>query len=109
MINLIKQHWQSRTISIKGNLERFNRDNVDLLFFPYRAQVEEEYGNQLLKLAELFENNIQHEDNFNIISNTTEMSARAHIDLSQNIKNLLELPLNDFINETDNIKSYVSY
>jgi hypothetical protein len=37
------------------------------------------------------------------------MSARAHIDLSQYIKNLLELPLNDFINETDNIKSYVSY
>lgn len=47
-------------------------------------------------------------ENFNIISNTTEMSARAHIDLSQNIRNLLESPLNDFVNDQENIKAFVS-
>jgi hypothetical protein len=36
------------------------------------------------------------------------MSARAHIELSQNIKNLLELPLNDFINDQDSIQLYVT-
>lgn len=36
------------------------------------------------------------------------MTARAHIDLSQNITNLLELPLNDFLKGQEHVKHYVS-
>ena len=43
------------------------------------------------------------------MTNTTEMSARAHIDLSVNIRNLLELPLADYIKEQTQIRLYVCY
>jgi hypothetical protein len=36
------------------------------------------------------------------------MSARAHMDLSQNIQNLIESPLNEFLSDQENIKSFVS-
>ncbi|CAO3655393.1 unnamed protein product [Mucor hiemalis] len=36
------------------------------------------------------------------------MTARAHMDLSQNIQNLLELPLNDFLKGQEHVKHYMA-
>lgn len=90
-------------------LEYSNKTTIAIQeFFNERVRIEEEYGSQLLKLSQLFTNNTQHEDSFDIISHTTEMTARAHIDLSQNIKNLLELPLNDFLKGQEHVKHYMT-
>jgi hypothetical protein len=37
------------------------------------------------------------------------MSARAHIDLSQNIRNMLELPLQSYLTDQQSIKIFVTY
>lgn len=36
------------------------------------------------------------------------MNARAHIDLGDNIKNLLELPLNNYLKDQEHIQAFVS-
>lgn len=36
------------------------------------------------------------------------MNARAHIDLGDNIRNLLELPLTDYVQDQENIQTFVS-
>lgn len=71
-----------------------------------RAQIELEYGNQLLKLSETFHTQ---DENFSVLSNTTEMNARAHMDLSDNIKNLLQVPLTNYFKEQETIKSFVRF
>lgn len=37
------------------------------------------------------------------------MNARAHMDLSDNIKNLLQVPLTDYFKEQEVIKSFVRF
>ncbi|KAI9365324.1 hypothetical protein BD770DRAFT_378282 [Pilaira anomala] len=102
--------WSSDKTALNILLEKLdqsNKTNVAIQdFFNQRAQIELEYGTQLLKLSETF--NTQHDENFNIISNTTEMNARAHMDLSENIKNLLEIPLNNYFKEQENIKLFMT-
>lgn len=70
-----------------------------------RAQIEEEYGNALLKLSQSYEV----EDRFSTISTASEMSARAHLDLSQNIRNMLQIPLENYMKEQESIKIFVTY
>lgn len=72
----------------------------------YRAQIEEEYGNQLLELSE---SSHQIEECFGALLTSSEMSARAHIDLSQNMRNMVELPLQSYVTDQENIKLFVTY
>ncbi|KAG2196466.1 hypothetical protein INT47_012667 [Mucor saturninus] len=102
--------WSSDKTALNILLDKLDQSNKTTNaikdFFTERARIEQEYGNQLLKLSETF--NIQHEEEFSIISNTTEMNARAHIDLGDNIKNLLELPLTDYVQDQVNIQTFMT-
>ncbi|KAI8090640.1 hypothetical protein BDF21DRAFT_194504 [Thamnidium elegans] len=101
--------WSSDKAALNiliDRLEQSNKTNVAIQnFFNQRAQIELEYGNQLLKLSETFHTQ---DENFSVLSNTTEINARAHMDLSDNIKNLLEIPLKDYFKEQETIKSFMT-
>ncbi|KAG0169222.1 hypothetical protein DFQ30_003857 [Apophysomyces sp. BC1015] len=70
--------------------------------YEIRAQIEEDYGERLLKLSQLaigkseegsFAESLSH------ISSALETTARAHIDLAQQIQHHLESPLSAFLKE----------
>ncbi|KAL0076505.1 hypothetical protein F4703DRAFT_1883789 [Phycomyces blakesleeanus] len=70
--------------------------------FEKRARIEEEYGQRLLQLSEIslseFEESYStFSESLESIPTATEAAARAHIDLAQHIKQLLETPLAGFI------------
>jgi hypothetical protein len=52
-----------------------------------RVQIEQEYGNRLYKLSQSIL-----ESPFDVLLSTTEITARTHIELSQNISEMLEIP-----------------
>ncbi|KAK4518839.1 uncharacterized protein ATC70_009063 [Mucor velutinosus] len=90
-----------------GKLEASNQSTIAIQnYFAKRAQIEEAYGNQLLELAE---SSHQIEECFSTILTSSEMSARAHVDLGQYIRNMLELPLKNYLADQENIKMFVTY
>lgn len=60
-------------------------------------------------MLELSESSHQIEECFSTILTSSEMSARAHVDLSQNIRNMLELPLKSYLTDQESIKIFVTY
>ncbi|KAI7885859.1 hypothetical protein K492DRAFT_203668 [Lichtheimia hyalospora FSU 10163] len=75
-----------------------------LKVFEKRAQIEQEYGERLLKLSQI--RLLDSEDGNNTfgellesVPTATEATARAHIDLAQQIHHLLEAPLAGFIKD----------
>ncbi|KAJ3303060.1 hypothetical protein HDV03_004221 [Kappamyces sp. JEL0829] len=66
-----------------------------------RAAIEEEYGKKLAKLAKNFtplkEDKGTLLDSLDVLRNEMERSARTHLDLSQDLKAKLAVPLQDFI------------
>ncbi|EPB90842.1 hypothetical protein HMPREF1544_02259 [Mucor circinelloides 1006PhL] len=89
-----------------GRLEESNNSTIAIQnYFTKRAQIEEEYGNQLLALAE---SSHQIEECFSTILTSSELSARAHVDLGQNIRNMLELPLKSYLTDQENIKIFMT-
>ncbi|KAI8887103.1 hypothetical protein K501DRAFT_176098 [Backusella circina FSU 941] len=81
--------------------------------YQSRAEIEQEYGDKLLKLSQ--NTNIsQNEEESSFaetlshISSTLETTARAHIDLAQKFKDHLEVPLDNFIKEQRDIRKSVN-
>ena len=79
----------------------------------YRAQIEQEYGERLLKLSQI--QLLDSEDGNNTfgellesVPTATEATARAHIDLAQQIHHLLEAPLAGFIKDQKAVRKSVS-
>lgn len=77
-----------------------------------RAQIEQEYGERLLKLSQIHLN--EAEDSQSTIFETLgslpvamEAAARAHIDLAQQMHHLLETPLANFIKEQKTLRKKV--
>ncbi|KAI8644338.1 hypothetical protein BD408DRAFT_122566 [Parasitella parasitica] len=90
-----------------AKLEASNKSTLAIQdYFAKRAQIEEEYGNQLLQLSESLH---QIEECFGSILTTSEMTARAHIDLGQNIRNLLQVPLETYVTDQETVKIFVTY
>ncbi|KAL9541049.1 hypothetical protein MBANPS3_009341 [Mucor bainieri] len=90
-----------------GRLEASNQSTTAIQnYFAKRAHIEEAYGNQLLELAE---SSHHIEECFGTILTSSEMSARAHVDLSQNIRNMLELPLKSYLTDQESIKLFVTF
>ncbi|KAL0142491.1 hypothetical protein V8B55DRAFT_1498536 [Mucor lusitanicus] len=89
-----------------GRLEASNQSTIAIQnYFAKRAQIEEVYGKQLLELAEASHHI---EECFSTILTSSEMSARAHVDLSQNIRNMLELPLKSYLTDQESIKMFMT-
>ncbi|KAI8379458.1 uncharacterized protein BYT42DRAFT_327946 [Radiomyces spectabilis] len=75
--------------------------------YQIRAQIEEDYGERLLKLSQLdvgqseegtFAESISH------IPSALETTARAHIDLAQQLQHHLEAPLDNFIKDQREVR-----
>ncbi|KAI8971061.1 hypothetical protein BDB01DRAFT_812597 [Pilobolus umbonatus] len=103
--------WCSDTTALDILTERLQhseQSNHSLYsFFKQRAQIEEDYGKQLLKLSEsiIFHDDIEC---LEILPTTTEVMARAHIELGQNIKHLIEVPLHSFVSEHSILKTKIT-
>ncbi|CDH48702.1 cell division control protein [Lichtheimia corymbifera JMRC:FSU:9682] len=75
-----------------------------LKVFEKRAQIEQEYGERLLKLSQIQLLDGEGADStfgelLESVPTATEATARAHIDLAQQIHHLLEVPLAGFIKD----------
>ncbi|KAI7897816.1 uncharacterized protein BX663DRAFT_526977 [Cokeromyces recurvatus] len=96
--------WSSDNTALQILLDKLEETTRSIKsiqhYFARRVQIEEEYGNELMKLSQLYM-----EESFQALSTSTEMSARAHIDLSQDIKSMLEIPLEKYLNDRESIKS----
>ncbi|KAG1450882.1 hypothetical protein G6F55_009465 [Rhizopus delemar] len=77
-------------------------------FYESRAQIEQEYGEKLLKLSATSTFDKYEEGSFaetlSCIPSALETTARAHIDLSQQLRGHLEMPLNEFLKEQREIR-----
>jgi hypothetical protein len=78
------------------------------------AQLEEEYGDRLLQIAQSplgdhEEYGSTFSDTLNDIPAATEAAARAHLDLAQQIKHHLESPLSTFVKDQKEVRQAVCY
>lgn len=78
-----------------------------------RAQIEQEYGERLLKLSQIQLLDGEGADStfgelLESVPTATEATARAHIDLAQQIHHLLEVPLAGFIKDQKAVRKAVS-
>lgn len=72
-----------------------------------RSTIEEEYGKKLTKLAKNFnpkEENGFLNDSFQVIRNELERSARAHLDLAQDLKLKLATSIQEFIDSQTSVR-----
>ncbi|KAI9315111.1 hypothetical protein BX666DRAFT_2113377 [Dichotomocladium elegans] len=78
--------------------------------YEIRSQIEEDYGDRLLKLSQLIVGQTEEgtlSESLSHIPSALETTARAHMDLAQQLKYHLEEPLDDFIQEQrDRRKQY---
>ncbi|CEG82434.1 hypothetical protein RMATCC62417_16505 [Rhizopus microsporus] len=76
--------------------------------YESRAQIEQEYGERLLKLAATSRVGEHEEGSFaetlSRIPSTLETTGRAHIDLAQQLRDHLEIPLDGFLKEQREIR-----
>lgn len=61
-------------------------------------QIEEDYGKRLLNLSQTILPDSD-ENPFNILLSTTETTARAHVELSQNINDMLKAPFDHYVKQ----------
>lgn len=77
-----------------------------------RAQIEQEYGERLLRLAATSKIGEHEEGSFaetlSRIPSTLETTGRAHIDLAQQLRDHLEIPLDGFLKEQREIRKKVA-
>ncbi|CEP12786.1 hypothetical protein [Parasitella parasitica] len=109
--NIENNFWSPDKLGLNILLGKLEASNKSILaiqnyfakrYAQKRAQIEEEYGNQLLQLSESLH---QIEECFGSIVTTSEMTARAHIDLGQNIRNMLELPLDTYLKDQESMSN----
>jgi len=70
--------------------------------YDMRAQIEEDYGERLLKLSQQALGSVEQgtfSDSLSQIPIAMEATARAHMDLSQKLKSHLEMPLSGFVKD----------
>ncbi|KAG0769166.1 hypothetical protein G6F57_001330 [Rhizopus arrhizus] len=83
--------WSSDESALNILLNRLSQAkqtfSTVLHFLQQRVQIEQEYGNRLYKLSQSIL-----ESPFDVLLSTTEITARTHIELSQNISEMLEIP-----------------
>lgn len=76
-----------------------------------RASIEQDYGERLLKLAQNSRIGEFEEDTFAEtllrIPSALETTARAHIDLAQQMKDHLEVPLGGFLKDQRDVRKVV--
>ncbi|KAG2182114.1 hypothetical protein INT43_007041 [Umbelopsis isabellina] len=105
--------WGNEEASIQVIVERSRRskqtsEQIKRLF-EKRAQLEEDYGERLLQIAQSPIGD--HEEFGSTFSETlsdipaaTEAAARAHLDLAQQIKHHLDIPLASFVQDQKEIR-----
>jgi hypothetical protein len=77
-----------------------------------RAQIEEDYGERLLKLSQQALGSVEQGtfvESLSQIPVAMEATARAHMDLSQKLKSHLEIPLSGFVKDQKDTRKSVSY
>jgi hypothetical protein len=119
-----KRPSKSNGCSKNGNLStvlssyftaKFVHSFLIFYFMKYNsAQLEEEYGDRLLQIAQSplgdhEEYGSTFSDTLNDIPAATEAAARAHLDLAQQIKHHLELPLSTFVKDQKEVRQAVCY
>ncbi|KAJ3177260.1 hypothetical protein HDU87_004511 [Geranomyces variabilis] len=62
-----------------------------------RATIEEEYGKRMAKLAKSFNPREEIGDSLEVVKGELDNSAKAHLELAQEIRTKLEKPLSEFI------------
>ncbi|KAG2222211.1 hypothetical protein INT45_014108 [Circinella minor] len=70
--------------------------------YEIRSQIEEDYGERLLKLSQLIVGQSEEgtlSESLSHIPSALETTARAHLDLAQQLKHHLETPLDGFVKE----------
>ncbi|KAI7882432.1 hypothetical protein K492DRAFT_206171 [Lichtheimia hyalospora FSU 10163] len=70
--------------------------------YEIRSQIEEDYGERLLKLSQLIVGQTEEgtlSESLSHIPSALETTARAHLDLAQQLKHQLEAPLDGFLRE----------
>ena len=75
-----------------------------------RSQIEEDYGERLLKLSQLIVGQSEEgtlSESLSHIPSALETTARAHLDLAQQLKHHLETPLDGFVKEQRDIRRLV--
>ncbi|CAO3663497.1 unnamed protein product [Umbelopsis ramanniana] len=105
--------WGNEEASTQVIVERSRRskqtsEQIKRLF-EKRAQLEEEYGDRLLQIAQSplgdhEEYGSTFSDTLNDIPAATEAAARAHLDLAQQIKHHLESPLSTFVKDQKEVR-----
>ncbi|KAI8148676.1 hypothetical protein BJV82DRAFT_272327 [Fennellomyces sp. T-0311] len=100
--------WANDNTALNHILDRLMKSKrtceTILKMFEKRAHIEQDYGEQLLKLSQIRlseceESSSTFSETLQSIPTATEAAARAHIDLAQQIHHLLEAPLSAFIRE----------
>ena len=77
----------------------------------YRAQIEEEYGERLLKLSQQTLGTVEQgsfSESLTQIPSAMEATARAHLDLAEKLKKFLEFPLTGFVRDQKDTRKAVS-
>lgn len=79
-----------------------------------RAQIEQEYGEKLMKLSQLSLSEFEEPQTsmseiLESVPIATEATARAHTDLAQQIHHLLESPLASFIKDQKSLRKAVRH
>ncbi|KAI8338241.1 hypothetical protein BC941DRAFT_352146 [Chlamydoabsidia padenii] len=110
-----EQHYGVDVINQRlGNAKRTCEEikklyQLTFLFFN-RSEMESDYGDRLLKLSQLIVG--QDEDgtlaeSLSHIPSALETTARAHMDLAQQLQHHLHSPLDSFIKEQNNLYNMV--
>ncbi|KAI8647858.1 hypothetical protein BD408DRAFT_2658 [Parasitella parasitica] len=106
-INYKDAFWddQNKGVEIVSDRLRKSKDTCEELkkLYQLRASIEQDYGERLLKLSQeskigKFEDN-SFAETLSRIPSALETTARAHIDLAQQLKDHLEAPLDKFIKD----------
>lgn len=101
---------QNKGVEIIMSRLRKSKDTCEEIkkMYELRANIEQDYGERLLKLAQSSRVGDFEEDSFaetlSRIPSALETTARAHIDLAQQLKHHLELPLDGFLKEQRDVR-----
>ncbi|KAK4520866.1 uncharacterized protein ATC70_006747 [Mucor velutinosus] len=101
---------QSKGVEILSNRLRKSKDTCEELkkLYQLRASIEQDYGERLLKLAQTSRIGELEEHSFaetlSRIPSALETTARAHIDLAQQLQDHLEVPLDGFLKDQRDVR-----
>ncbi|CAO3610878.1 unnamed protein product [Mucor fragilis] len=111
-INFKDAFWddQNKGVEILSSRLRKSKDTCEELkkLYQLRASIEQDYGERLLKLAQTTRIGEFEEHSFaetlSRIPSALETTARAHIDLAQQLQDHLEVPLDGFLKDQRDVR-----